>query len=356
MNRRPRMAAHVSHALARLRRDPFAELPIAARLNQLLAEQRVVWRDRLLTPLVTLRLFLIQVAHGNCAIAALRQLGGIAFAPSSYCEARARLPLQLLQSLLLWMHELGEQAATAAAATAAAASARCARRILILDGSSYTTADTPELVAHFHLPQQAKPGVAYPTGKLMGLLDATTGMFRSLLALPLFEHDVRSGIGLHPMLRAGDILVGDRAFCSFAHFALLQARGAFACMRLHQGRKDQAPGPRKLWSKPRQGPPWMAKAQYASLPQSVEVRVVQYTVAQRGFRSRTVRVATTLMDRLIWPDEKIAELYGHRWQIETCFGHLKTTMRMNVLRCKTVAGVMRELAVYLVVYNLVRLV
>ena len=131
------MAAHVSQLLARLRRDPFADLPIAAQLNQLLAEQRVVWRDRLLTPLVALRLFLIQVAHGNCAIAALRQLGGIAFAPSSYCDARARLPLQLLQSLLLWMHELGEQAA------AAAVGARCARRrILILDGSSYTTAAT----------------------------------------------------------------------------------------------------------------------------------------------------------------------------------------------------------------------
>lgn len=342
------MAAHVSQLLARLRRDPFADLPIGERLDQLLAEQRVVWRDRLLTPLVTLRLFLIQVAHGNCAIAALRQLAGIAFSPSSYCEARGRLPLQLLQSLLLWVHELGEQAA--------AVGARCARRILILDGSSYTTPDTPELVAHFHLPQQAKPGVAYPTGKLMGLLDATTGMFRSLLALPLFEHDVRSGIGLHPMLRAGDIVVGDRAFCSFAHFALLQARGAFACMRLHTGRKDQAPGPRKLWSKPRQGPPWMAKAQYASLPPSVEVRVVQYTVAHKGFRSRTVRVATTLLDQVIWPDAKIAELYGHRWQIETCFAHLKTTMKMNVLRCKTVAGVMRELAVYLVVYNLIRLV
>src|SRR5215218_11174580 len=129
MNRRPRMAAQVSHALARLRRDPFADLPIAAQLNQLLEEQRVVWRDRLLTPLVTLRLFLIQVAHGNCAIAALRQLGGIAFAPSSYCEARARLPLQLLQSLLLWVHELGERSAAAAAT-----GARLARRILIVDG------------------------------------------------------------------------------------------------------------------------------------------------------------------------------------------------------------------------------
>jgi hypothetical protein len=347
------MAAHVSQVLARLRRDPFADLPVADQLNQLLDEQKVVWRDRLLTPLVTLRLFLIQVAHGNCAIAALRQLGGIAFSPSSYCEARARLPLPLLQSLLLWMQELGERA-TAVAAVAAAGGARCARRILILDGSSYTTADTPELVAHFLFPPQSN-AAAYPMGRLMGLLDAATGMFQSLLALPLLEHDVRGGIELHPMLRAGDILVGDRAFCSFTHFALLGARGAFACMRLHQGRKDQTPG-RQLWIKPRQGTPWMARAQYALLPQSIEVRIVRYTVAHTGFRSRTVLIATTLLDQVIWPDGKIAELYGHRWQIETCFGHLKTTMKMNVLRCKTLAGVMKELAIYLVVYNLIRLV
>ena len=62
--------AEVSQALARLKRDPIADLPIAQEINQLLKEQNVTWRDRLLPPLVTLRLFLIQIAHGNCAIAA----------------------------------------------------------------------------------------------------------------------------------------------------------------------------------------------------------------------------------------------------------------------------------------------
>jgi hypothetical protein len=346
------MAAHVSQLLARLRRDPFFDLPIGDQLNQLLKEHKVVWRDRLLTPLVTLRLFLIQVAHGNCAIAALRQLAGVGFAASSYCDARARLPLQLLQSLLLWVHELGGRSAAAAMVTAGA---RLARRVLIVDGSSYSTADTPELAARFHLPQQSRPGVGYPTGKLMGLLDAATGMFLSLLALPLFEHDVRCGIGLHSMLRAGDILLGDRAFCSFAHFALLRARGVWACMRLHQARKGQTHG-RRLWVKPKKRPAWMDAAQYALLPQSIEVRIVEYTVAHQGFRSRKVVIATTLMNEAIWADAKVAELYGHRWNIETCFAHLKTTMRMNVLRCMSVEGVMKELAVYLIVYNLIRLV
>ncbi len=83
--------ARISHVLARLQREPLADLPTAAPLDQWLAECGVHdWRDRLLTPLVTLRLFLTQVLHGNCAITALRQLAGIDFAKSSYCEARAR--------------------------------------------------------------------------------------------------------------------------------------------------------------------------------------------------------------------------------------------------------------------------
>jgi hypothetical protein len=68
-----------------------------------------------------------------------------------------------------------------------------------------------------------------------------------------------------------------------------------------------------------------------------------------------VFIATTLFDTVAWPDARIAELYGHRWRIETCFDDLKTTLKMNVLKCKTLDGVMRELAAYLLVYNLVRL-
>ena len=338
--------AQMSHTLARLKRDPIADLPIADHVDQVLQGAGVEWRERLLPPVVTLRLFLIQILHGNCPIAALRQLSGLGFAVSSYCEARVRLPLQLLESLLLWVNEQARQTVEQAP--------RLARRILVADGSTYSMPDTPELAAHFDLAPGTRPGVGYPMGKLMGLLDAATGMFVSLLALPLFEHDSRSGIALHSMLRAGDILLADRAFCSYAHLALLQVRGVFACMRLHQRRKNQTPG-RQRWQKPEERPAWMEAARYALLPQFIDVRVVRYTIEQRGFRTRQVLVATTLVDGVLWPDRKIAELYGHRWNIETCFDHLKTTMKMNVLRCRSVAGVMKELAIYLAAYNLVRL-
>src|SRR5205814_2186416 len=68
-----------------------------------------------------------------------------------------------------------------------------------------------------------------------------------------------------------------------------------------------------------------------------------------------ITLATTLLDNNAWPDQKLAQLYGQRWQIEGCFNHLKTTMKMNVLRCQTLDGVLKELAVYLLVYKLVRL-
>src|SRR6185437_10063826 len=102
--RRPRMAM-MSQVLARLKRDPIADLRIALPLEQQLRQQGHVWRERVLTPLVTVRLFLLQVLSGNVAVGALRQLCGIDFADSSYSEARVRLPLQLLQWLLQWLNE-----------------------------------------------------------------------------------------------------------------------------------------------------------------------------------------------------------------------------------------------------------
>lgn len=100
----------------------------------------------------------------------------------------------------------------------------------------------------------------------------------------------------------------------------------------------------------------MTAAQYAALPASLAVRVVRYAVEVPGCRTRHVVVATTLLDPAEWPDARVAALYGERWPIETCFGHLKTTLRMDVLKCKTVDGVLKELAAYLIAYNLVRLV
>ena len=67
-------------------------------------------------------------------------------------------------------------------------------------------------------------------------------------------------------------------------------------------------------------------------------------------------MVTTLLDPVAYPAEALAELYLGRWHIEVNFRHLKTTMGLEVLHCKTVAGVLKELYVFAITYNLVRLV
>jgi hypothetical protein len=65
---------------------------------------------------------------------------------------------------------------------------------------------------------------------------------------------------------------------------------------------------------------------------------------------------TTLLDAELYRVADLAELYRQRWQVETSLAQLKTTMKMDVLHCKTVPGVLKELTIFAIVYNLVRLV
>jgi len=338
----------VAQVLARVARDPFANLPMKGAVDQLCEQAGHRWRERMLTPLATIRLFVLQVLHANTSITHLRHLAKMNFSPASYCEARERLPLIILQGLL---HRMKDWSARAAAGAAP----MLGNRLLVVDGSTASMPDTPGLLERFGLPRGQKPGIGYPMARIMGLLDAATGLFVELLALPLFTHDMRGAIGLHRSLLAGDILLGDRAFCSFAHFCLLDVRGVFGCFRLHQRRKNLTPGLQQ-WKKPSNIPAWMTAAQFAALPASITVRIVRYAIEQKGYRTRHVIIATTLLDERRWPDERIAEFYGHRWPIETCFDHIKTTLKMDQLKCQTIDGVLKELAVYLIVYNLVRLV
>jgi hypothetical protein len=337
------MAMAVSAALARLRRNGLADLPCEQAFEQLCAAHGHTWRRRLFPPLLTLRLFLLQIVHGNTAITHLRQLSGLAFAAGSYCEARARLPLAALEGLLQKLVE--------------SASRRGERvkegfRVLVVDGTGFSMPDTAPLRDRFGLPARQTPGVGYPVCKLMAVLDLASGLFLRTLALPLFTHDLRGIAGLHPFLQAGDVLVGDRAFCSVIHLAMLHQRSIHCLFRLHQKRKVPRLGEVR-WKRPKECPTWLDRSLLALLPRWTDVRIIRHVIGHKGYRTRVVHLATTLPQR--FSDDEVIALYRRRWEIETCFGYLKTGLQMNVLKCKSVAGVMKELTAYLLVYNLVRL-
>lgn len=110
------------------------------------------------------------------------------------------------------------------------------------------------------------------------------------------------------------------------------------------------------WLKPKTCPRWLDPASFAALPAALVIREVRYQVSTPGFRTHQITLVTTLLDAVLCNPKDLAVLYGIRWEVETHLGQLKTTMHMNMLHCKTVAGVLKELTVFAIIYNLVRLV
>jgi len=110
------------------------------------------------------------------------------------------------------------------------------------------------------------------------------------------------------------------------------------------------------WFKPRRKPVWITREQYDALPETLLLRELRYTVCKKGYRSKSITLVSTLIDAEKYPKYELAAQYLGRWDIELNFRHLKITMNMDVLKCRTVEGVLKELYVFVLLYNLVRLV
>ena len=364
-------------ALRSLRQDLATHLDEAA-VHDACRRAGHRWRDCLLTPVAILRWFVVQVLNGNTALTHVSLLAGRSFTDAAFCQARARLPLPAYQAVLRGL-------TGALIPDTQAQGTWRGHRTFLVDGSSFSMPDTPELRSHFGTSGRAKPGCSFPVARILALFHAGTGLLLEVLAAPLRAHEMAAVGGVHPHLGPGDVLVGDRGFCSFLHLAMLSARGAHAVLRAHArqivdftpnrphvgrdaGEADKGrPRSRWLrrlgerdqvveWTKPRKRPGWLAEEQFAALPATLTLRELRYDVGRPGYRTRSVTLVTTLLDAEAYPLEALAELYGMRWRVELYLRHLKTTMRMDVLKCKTVDGVLKELTIYALVYNLVRAV
>ena len=367
----------LADALRRVQKD-IATLLEPEPLRQLCWDCGHRWRERILGPVTTIHLFVLQVLHGNTACAHLPHLSGIAFTDSAYCDARSRLPLAVLRALL---RRLVETCTPLTDTTGL----WHGHRTWLVDGTGVSMPDTPQLQRAFGQPTNQAPGCGFPVARVLALFHAGTGLLQHFLTAPLRSHEMSRVALMHPELRPGDVLVGDRAFGTFAHLALLVSRGIHGVFRLSQRRVvDFTPGRpqpprwntpeltgrarsrwvRSLgstdqiveWYRPYVRPAWMTAEEFAALPLTLTVRECQYQVTQPGFRVRTITLVTTLLDAEIYPAEDLAALYFQRWEVETDLAHLKTTLGMDVLHCETEDGVLKELCIFAIVYNLVRLV
>lgn len=370
------MSSSIVQAVARIKRG-VAECLTETSIVHACRDVGYAWRERTLGPAQTVWAFLLQVLHGNTACAHTLRLARLTCSTAAYCDARIRLPLAVLVRLV---------ERTCQAARASCADGRWhGHRTFLIDGSSFSMPDTPSLQAYFGQSGQQSRGCGFPTAHLLAMFDAASGLLLKALATPLRTHDMSQVAKLHPQLSPGDVLVGDRGFSSYGHLALLLRDRLHGVFRAHQrllisfrhdrrlvgntargtvaefarsrlirklGRFDQV----VEYDKPQTCPAWMSPTDYAAMAETIQVRELRYHTRVRGFRTRVIMLVTTLVDAGKYPLDDLAALYRRRWEIETNLGHLKTTMHLDVLRCKTVEGVLKELSVYALVYNLARLV
>jgi hypothetical protein len=323
---------------------------------------------RIFTPLITLATFLAQILSDDhsCQAALDRLLAWRAargLPPASpdtggYCRARQRLPETLLPRLVRETGgRLGEQTPDAWLFHR--------RLVILVDGSAVSMPDdTPENQVAYPQPSLQKPGCGFPVARVVVLialaigavLDATIGRCTGKLT---GEGTLLRG--LHGRLRRSDIVLADRYYCSYFEVALLQARGVDLVTRLNKGRAVDFRRGRRLgkedhlveWARPQRAS-WMDQELYATIPEALTVRELRVRVGQRGFRIRVLIVATTSLDAGSFSHAELAGLYRARWHVELDLRSIKSTLKMDVLRCKSPEMVRKELWGHLLIANLIR--
>jgi hypothetical protein len=278
-------------------------------------------------------------------------------ATGAYCKARAKLPERFGQRLAL-------QVGTAVEDEAPDAWRWQGRRVMLADGFTATLPDTPENQKDYPQPSAQQPGLGFPMIRAVVLLTFATACLTGCAMGPYQGKETGETALFRQLLghiRAGDVMVADRYFCSYWQMALLRAAGADGCARLHQRRKYDFRRGRRLgqgdhvvqWCKPPR-PEWMDEETYAAVPDTLEVREVRFSVTAPGCRSRTLIVATTLLDAATYSKAEITDLYHYRWHVELDIRAIKQTLGMDVLTCQTPEMVRKEVWMHLLAYNLVR--
>lgn len=329
---------------------------------------KLPFRDRIYSPWVTLWMFLSQVLHPDpscratvARLLAFRTAQGqkpCSADTSSYCQARQRLPETLI-------HRLVQDTGAEVQLQAPAAWHVHGRPVKVVDGSTVSMPDSQENTDAFGKPGNQRGLSGFPVARIVVLLclatgtvlEAAVGPYRGPGAgeLTLFR-------SLHASLQTGDLLLGDRLFCSYFDLAALQRQGVDAVVRLHASRRaDFRRGKRLgsddhvvLWKKPKGSSPWLSAQARAEMPQELALREVRVQVKIPGYRDRTLVVVTTLTDPAQWSREDIAELYQQRWQAELNLRSIKDVMHMDELRCQSPDLVRKEIWMHLLAYNLLR--
>jgi hypothetical protein len=353
---------------------PFADVLTTSRLAEVFEAEGVDLADAddpdvIYTPAVTFWAFLSQMLftgeQRSCVaavarVAAVEALCGRVVSDTNtgaYCRARQRLPERVPRRLTLDIARDCE--------------ARLpdewrwkGHRTFLVDGTTCSMPDTAENQAEYPQPSSQAAGLGFPILRAVALLSLATAMVSGFALGPYSGKETGETALLRQLfglLKPDDVLVADRYYAGWFTIALLHELGVEVVTRLHQHREADFRRGRRLgaddhlvgWPKP-QRPEWLDQETYDRLPDTLTVREMKFAVRERGFRTQSIVVVTTLRDATTITREDLADLFRQRWHAELDLRSLKSTMALDVLRCKTPEMVRTELWMGLLAYNLVR--
>lgn len=268
---------------------------------------------------------------------------------SALCQAGKRLPVRFFQL---------------AARQVGAAAARGAQwlyrglRVGIVDGTTSSLQNSEANRRTFGRAGNQHARSRYPVLRWVLLLGGAAKSVVDAAFAPYGVSEVPLVEMLLERLAAGWLVLGDRLMCSWRNLATSQGRGSHLLVRQHVSRKGKRYRGAKIrerwevWHRPRVAGARRAH-QLASLPETLEVRIISVLGVRKGWRAQRIELCTTLLDGQAYPAEELAELYLERWKVELVLRTLKSEYGLDWLRSKSPRAVARELYSGLLAYNLV---
>jgi Insertion element 4 transposase N-terminal/Transposase DDE domain len=217
--------------------------------------------------------------------------------------------------------------------------------VCAIDGTIVTVPDSPANLARFTKGGGSHGGTGYPQVRLLALVACGTRTLIDAVFGPAASGETTYAAGLLRSLRAGMIVLADRNFAAAKLIAAIARTKADVLVRVKNGRNL----------------PVLARypdGSALSLLGTTRIRVIdcQITIStSTGRRTGIYRLATTLCDHRRYPADELIRLYHERWEIETAYLELKSTiLGGRILRARTPAGIDQEIYALLVTYQILR--
>lgn len=291
------------------------------------------------------------------ALFVLKGWGAVDEGTAAYCQARAKVPLPVLEKALAVSHRKARQLARRSPLLQG-------RSLKVVDGSSLRAPDTPANRAAFPASKNQHLKPVFALVKVVVLFALESGTILARAVGSLHQSELRLLMGLGAQFAAGDILMGDRHFGCYLLAAWLRqfkadviARVPMRSRKVDFRKTKRRLGPNDaifIWKRPGRRSPLLEVAEWNELPGEMEIRLIRASIVMRGYRTVRITLMTTLLDAGLYPAAEIVSAYGRRWRLEMTIDDLKTSMGMEMLRGQTPAMLQREVLAFFVAHNFIR--